>query len=337
VTASAEAADGEPTDADTADAETEGETAAADGRLWTVVPEYGTYALAIGSMILGLLAAPELASQGLQAYDDPSSGINVLYFGGAIAAGTLGILLVQRLGYGKTVFRLVFLGIFGYEAAILAFVFVPGGGLVAGAIGLALFLALWFYPEWYVVDVAGVMLCAAIVAIIGISLVPGLVLAVLVGMAVYDAYSVYVSGHMQSLVDGSLDLAIPMAFVLPRSPAFSLTSVGSLGDLAGEDGGASLLGYGDAVIPGMMAVSAGHFLTDAPALVAWAPYLNAPALGALLGGVVGTAGLHVLLSKLEGAQPALIVLNPAVVGGYLVGALAAGVPLVTALGLEGVV
>lgn len=323
----------EPTDpAET----TEGDPDVADGLLWTVVPEYGTYGLAVLSMVLGLLAAPELAAEGLQAYEDPESSVNVLYFGGAIAAGTVGILLVQRLGYGKTVFRLLFLGIFGYEAAIIALVFLPGGTPVAVAVGAALFLALWFYPEWYVVNVAGVMLCAAIVAIIGISLVPGLVLAVLVGMAVYDAYSVYVSGHMQSLVDGSLDLAIPMAFVLPRSPSFSLTAVGGIGELTDEEGGASLLGYGDAVIPGMMAVSAGQFL-DAPTLLSGAPFLNAPALGALVGGIVGTAALHVLLSKLEGAQPALIVLNPAVIGGYLLGALAAGVPFVTALGLEGVV
>jgi presenilin-like A22 family membrane protease len=314
----------------------ESDAEVADGLFWRVVPEYGTYVLAVLSMLLGLLAAPDLAAEGLQAYDDPSSGVNVLYFGGAVAAGTIGILLVQRLGYGKTVFRMLFLGIFGYEAAIMASVFLPGGTVVAGAVGLGLFLALWFHPEWYVVDVAGVLLCAAIVAIIGISLVPGLVLAILVGMAVYDAYSVYVSGHMQSLVDGSLDLAIPMAFVLPRSPSFSLTAVGGIGDLTDEEGGASLLGYGDAVIPGIMAVSAGQFL-DAPALLAAAPFLNAPALGALIGGIVGTAALHVLLSKLEGAQPALIVLNPTVVGGYLLGALAAGVPLVTALGLEGVV
>ena len=308
-----------------------------DSLLWTVIPKYGTYGLAVISMVLGLLAAPELASQGLQAYDDPSSGINVLYFGGAVAAGTVGILLVQRLGYGKTLFRMLFLGIFGYEAAILAWVFLPGGGVVAGVVGLGLFLALWFHSEWYVVDVAGVMLCAAIVAIFGISLVPGLVLAILVGMAVYDAYSVYVSGHMQSLVDGSLDLEIPMAFVLPRDPSFSLQSVDSIGDLADDEGegGASLLGYGDAIIPGIMAVSAGNFL-DAPALVPWAPFLNAPALGALIGGVLGTIGLHVLLSRLEGAQPALIVLNPAVVICYLLGALAGGVSLVTALGLDGV-
>ncbi len=314
------------------------EPTADDGLLWTLVPKYGTYALAVGSMLLGLLAAPELAAQGVQAYEDPSSGVNVLYFAAAVAAGTVGILLVQRLGYGKTLFRMLFLGIFGYEAAIMALVFLPGGVVVAAAVGVALFLALWFYPEWYVVDAAGVLLCAAIVAIFGISLVPGLVLAILVGMAVYDAYSVYVSGHMQSLVDGSLDLAIPMAFVLPRHPSFSLRSVGSIGDLTDEDGdgGAALLGYGDAIIPGIMAVSAGAFL-DAPALVSWAPFLNAPALGALIGGILGTVALHVLLSKLEGAQPALIVLNPAVIGCYLVGALAGGVPLVTALGLDGVV
>jgi len=309
-----------------------------DSLLWTVIPKYGTYGLAVISMVLGLLAAPELASQGLQAYEDPSSGMNVLYFGGAVAAGTIGVLLVQRLGYGKTLFRMLFLGIFGYEAAILAWVFLPGGSVVAGAVGLGLFLALWFHSEWYVVDVAGVMLCAAIVAIFGISLVPGLVLAILVGMAVYDAYSVYVSGHMQSLVDGSLDLEIPMAFVLPRDPSFSLQSVDSIGDLADDEGegGASLLGYGDAIIPGIMAVSAGNFL-DAPALVSWAPFLNAPALGALIGGILGTIGLHVLLSRLEGAQPALIVLNPAVVVCYLLGALAGGVSLVTALGLDGVI
>jgi presenilin-like A22 family membrane protease len=97
-----------------------------------------------------------------------------------------------------------------------------------------------------------------------------------------------------------------------------------------------ILGLGDAIVPGLLAVSGGQFLAppnaSAEPLIA-GTILNAPALGALVGSVVGLGGLLVLLYAIERAHAGLPVLNACVILGYLGGALAAGVPIATALGL----
>ena len=92
-----------------------------------------------------------------------------------------------------------------------------------------------------------------------------------------------------------------------------------------------LLGLGDAVVPGLLAVSAGQFLPADPLIAG--TIVNAPALGAILGSVVGLGGLLVLLYLIERAHAGLPVLNACVILGYLAGAAAAGVPIATALGL----
>jgi len=92
-----------------------------------------------------------------------------------------------------------------------------------------------------------------------------------------------------------------------------------------------LLGLGDAVVPGLLAVSAGQFLPADPLIAG--TIVNAPALGAILGSVVGLGGLLVLLYLIERAHAGLPVLNACVILGYLAGAAAAGVPVGTALGL----
>jgi presenilin-like A22 family membrane protease len=317
---------------------TTGPLARLDVDLPDVVPVVTTYLLAVVAMALGVLAAPSLSAAGISMNHDPSSAHTLLPMAVGAAFGTLTILAVQKLGYGKLAVRVLFVGVFGYEAAYLSRAFAPGLALPV-ALAVAVVVALWVHPEWYVVDVVGVLFCAGVVAYVGISVVPGLVIAALAAMALYDAYSVYVSEHMQALAGGGLDMDIPMAFVVPHDLGFSLRDLGSLEDLTEGEHDAALLGFGDALFPGMLAVSAGHFLgagTDtvlAPTLVAGVPYLNAPALGALAGGVVGMVGLHALMKYGDGGQPALVVLNPAVVVGYLVGAVAVGVPLTAALGL----
>jgi presenilin-like A22 family membrane protease len=92
-----------------------------------------------------------------------------------------------------------------------------------------------------------------------------------------------------------------------------------------------LLGLGDAVVPGLLVVSAGQFLPADPLIAG--TIVNAPALGAILGSVVGLGGLLVLLYLIERAHAGLPVLNACVILGYLAGAAAAGVPVATALGL----
>jgi presenilin-like A22 family membrane protease len=98
---------------------------------------------------------------------------------------------------------------------------------------------------------------------------------------------------------------------------------------------AFFIGLGDAVMPTVIIASAAFFLPAslAPSLgVPGLPALNLPALTAMIGTF---AGLFTLLwMVLKGrAHAGLPLLNGGAIGGYLVGALATGVPLLTALGL----
>jgi presenilin-like A22 family membrane protease len=89
------------------------------------------------------------------------------------------------------------------------------------------------------------------------------------------------------------------------------------------------------VIPTVIVASAAFFLPASltPSLgVPGLPALTLPALTAMIGTF---AGLFTLLWMVLKGRPhaGLPLLNGGAIGGYLVGALASGVPLLTALGL----
>ncbi|PCR90172.1 presenilin family intramembrane aspartyl protease PSH [Natrinema ejinorense] len=238
-------------------------------------------------------------------------------------------------------------------------------GLAIGA-SLAVGAALLWYPEWYVIDGAGIVMGAGAAALFGISFGPLPALLLLSVLAVYDAISVYGTEHMLDLAEGVMDLKIPVVLVVPMTLSYSYLDAGSTDDVL-EDGGvetsdaaadehtdavetdrtdadtdsqdeggtldrdALFIGLGDAVIPTVLAASAAAFL-DAGVLAVPGLAVNLPALGALLGTL---AGLLVLMYMvLEGrAHAGLPLLNGGAIGGYLLGALAAGLPIATALGL----
>jgi presenilin-like A22 family membrane protease len=290
------------------------------------LPSVLTYLLALLAIAIGVLFGPEVAGTPLQ-MENPGQATSLLPILIGVTIGTLAILLVVRLGAGELLLRLAFVGIFAYLPALGV---TTVWGLPAGVgVGLLTFVLLWVHPEWYVVDAAGVAYVGIANAILGVSLVPGLIVATLAAMAVYDAYSVYVSEHMQSLVEGASVMDIPMGFVVPQRLGFSLPAAGSLLDV---EESVAVLGFGDAFFPGILAVSAGHFL-DAPTLVGGVALLNAPAIGALLGAGLGMVGIHVLQHYVPRSHPALIVLNPAVIAGFLAGAAWAGITPLQALGL----
>lgn len=290
------------------------------------LPGILTYVLALLSIGIGVILGPEMAGTSLQ-MENPSQATSLLPIIVGVTIGTLTILLVVRLDAGELLLRILFVGIFAYLPAIAIATVI--GTLPGVVVGLATFVLLWIHPEWYILNLAGVAYVGVANAILGVSLVPGLIIAMLVGMAVYDAYSVYVSEHMQSLVEGASVMDIPMAFVVPRRLGFSLRDSGSLLDI---DEDVSLLGYGDAFFPGILAVSAGHFV-NGQTLVKGVSLLNAPAVGTLIGAVLGMVGIHILQHFVPRSHPALIVLNPAVILGFLIGSIAAGVPVIDALGL----
>jgi presenilin-like A22 family membrane protease len=345
-----------------ADPADDGEAVADATESTTAIPS-GTYAYAgivacyTATILLGLALTDEIAAMGLAMFQDPGSVGNVGVFAVLLLVATGGMVAAFRYGYGEALVRVFLLGSASTLTAV-AFVALTGVGEIAAsgsvlmglptspasiAVAAVTFAVLWGYPEWYVNDVAAVVFGAAAIPMLGLGFGPFPVVVLLVAWAGYDAYAVYVSGHMQELAAGLGDLKAPIVFVVPHSLEFSMRDpefdlIGD-GDDDEEEGGAdaparseiALLGLGDAIIPGMLAVSAGRFL-DAPAVVP-ALNANAPALGALVGGLVGMAGLLYLVHRVEGAHAGLPPLNAGVLGGYLLGAVAAGIPVTTALGL----
>ncbi|WP_096390869.1 presenilin family intramembrane aspartyl protease PSH [Halopenitus persicus] len=99
------------------------------------------------------------------------------------------------------------------------------------------------------------------------------------------------------------------------------------------DRDAFFIGLGDAVIPAVLVASAATF-SSAPDLGVPILGLNLPALAAM-GGIF--VGLLVLLRwVLRGrAHAGLPLLNGGAIGGYVLGSLAAGIPLLEALGIAG--
>ena len=94
---------------------------------------------------------------------------------------------------------------------------------------------------------------------------------------------------------------------------------------------AFFIGLGDAVMPAVMVASAAFF-SPAPSLGVPAIALNLPALTSLVGTLCGLVVLLWLVLKGR-AHAGLPLLNGGAIGGYLLGALASGISLVSAIGL----
>ncbi|GGM67545.1 presenilin-like A22 family membrane protease [Halarchaeum rubridurum] len=315
----------------------------------------------------GALALVEPFKQaGYQTVQDPQNPLNSAFYVGVLLVATAAILVALKYG-GKRVLRafIVLTGamITAYVAGVLPGVAVAGVNVLPYAAAGVLVVALYVYPEWWVIDLAGVVMGAGAGALFGISfgVLPAIVL--LGALAVYDAISVYGTEHMLTLASGVVELKVPVLLVYPTVRGYSFReraaevaardeedavgtdsdddgdeSTGTETDVDeyegeaethGEDGRDSIMiGLGDAVMPTVMVASAAFFVTDVPH-VAGVPL---PAATAVVG---TTLGLLVLLRMvLQGrAHAGLPLLNGGAILGYLVGALASGLSLVSALGL----
>jgi len=169
---------------------------------------------------LGALAlVPEFAESGYQAVDNPDNPTNSLLYIAAIIAMTGLMLAAFRYDLDQGI-RLLIVGV---SAWLSWYVFSAVVSQLAAAVpAIAVGVALLVYPEWYVIDTAGVLMGAGAAGLFGISfgLLPALLL--LAFLAVYDAISVYGTEHMLSLAEGVMDLNIPVVLVIPLSLSYSL-------------------------------------------------------------------------------------------------------------------
>ncbi|HJH30309.1 MAG TPA: hypothetical protein C5S51_11620 [Methanosarcinaceae archaeon] len=267
------------------------------------------------------LAAP-MQAEDMAAFEDPEATTNSLLYIVFILVFTF-MLLVAIKKNMKWIIQLTILlavafTIYYVLYALLAIT--PISDFTNNAISILLSIAmtvvLYKFPEWYVIDILGLMIGAGCAAIFGISLaiIPTIVLLVL--LAVYDAISVYKTKHMIALADGVMDLKLPILFVIPKHLGYSFRT--EKFDKEGERE-AFFMGLGDAVMPTILVVSAYMFIEQIGPV-------HYPALGAMIGTIVGFFALGILVMKGK-PQAGLPFLNSGVILGYVAGCLLSGSPL----------
>ena len=174
-------------------------------------------------------------------------------------------------------------------------------GVLAGLLTLGLALGGRSRWGWAVQNAVGLVICGAIAAYLGRMLPPPAALLWLAGMLIYDAFAVYVSGHMQTLAEWALTHRLPLVFWIPEDLRTVLRS-----PAPGE--AVWILGFGDVVLPATLTLSAFH-----------AHATPAPALGAMLGGLAG--GLFLAWTPPRRARAGLPFLNGGAMFGYGIGRL----------------
>ncbi|WP_323676994.1 presenilin family intramembrane aspartyl protease PSH [Halorubellus sp. PRR65] len=326
-------------------------------------------ALFLGVQLGGLILVEPLEAADKAFTQNPDDPTNSILYVGAILVMTALMLAAFKYDLDWIVRGFVVVASAGLAWQVFdVLVPSPFGLALAALVGVALVA----YPEWYVIDAAGVLMGGAAAGLFGISfgLLPTLVL--LVVLAVYDAISVYGTEHMLDLADGVMDMKVPVILVLPTSLTYSFLDMqspdnvdtgdedevaadGGNADASAEqdpanaepagdaeddtalDRGAFFVGLGDAVMPTILVASAAHFHTAVPngplpdlglPLVT----MNLPALGAIVGTQLGLVVLLWMVFKGR-AHAGLPLLNGGAIAGYLLCALAAGLPLTAALGL----
>ena len=299
---------------------------------------------------LGALALVEpFKAAGYQPVEDPENPANSLAYVVAILVITALLLGAIRLGLDR-VLRAFIVGAGAYVALFVFQVVLPaplpgiaGFHLVALLAAAALGLALWAYPEWYVVDAGGIVMGVGAAGLFGITfgVLPALLL--LFVLAVYDAISVYGTEHMLALASGVMEMRVPIVLVVPLTLSYSFLDADLPDPASDSDDGelegplerdALFIGLGDAIIPAVLVASVGFFVRDVPGVELAGVVVSLPAAGAMLGTVIG---LVVLLRMVFAgrAHAGLPLLNGGAISGYFVGAVASGLSIAEAVGLPG--
>ncbi len=210
---------------------------------------------------LALLVIGPFEAAGVQpAFENPDALTNIVTIFIIILVITLLILLIAKY-WKKQLIQIIILGAIGYTAA---YVFYPlltliiqqlVAVIITILLAVILVILLYKYPEWYVIDITGIIVGAGAIAIFGISLGVFLVILLLLVLAIYDAISVYKTKHMVDLADTVMDLKLPVLLVVPKVRHYSLIKeTKSLKEKLKEDEerDAFFMGLGDIVMPGIL-------------------------------------------------------------------------------------
>jgi len=268
-----------------------------------------------------LLTNPFVEEGGVQsAFENEDNPLNIVYIIVIMFVMTLVILLIAKF-WKEKIIQFIILGAVGYTSffafflpifsIVLSFTYYEITLAISILCAISLVIALYKYPEWYVIDVAGIVVGVGAIVIFGISLGVLLVIILLAALAVYDAISVYKTKHMIDLADTVMDLKLPVLLVVPKIRHYSLIKeTKRLKEKLEEkeERDAFFLGLGDIVLPGIL-VATVYNKVGLPV-----------ALSVIVGILIGFSVLMIFVMKGK-PQAGLPALCGGAIGGYLISCL----------------
>lgn len=289
------------------------------------IPVIGMAFMLLVVQLIALALSKPLDVNNFKAFENPNSTGNVLIWVAIILIFTAFIFLVIKLNKKWIIqaFILITVGwtlAYVFYAIFSTFLQADINLVLTVILSIALTVVLYKFPEWYVIDIVGIILGAGSASIFGISLniIPTLLL--LVVLLIYDYIAVYQTKHMVALAEGVMDLRLPILLVIPKRWNYSFMNE----KFDKEEREAFFMGLGDAVMPTLLVVSANFFITDAAYYsLPLIGTINIPALGAILGTFAGFSVLMAFVMKGK-PQAGLPFLNGGVILGYIIGSLIAG-------------
>jgi presenilin-like A22 family membrane protease len=263
-----------------------------------------------------LLLSHIFIGAGMKVFEQANDPMNLVWVFITVLGMTLIILLIAKF-WKKQLIQIIILFAVGYTSF---YIFFPLLSLVISnwmvtvfisiILAICLVVVLVKYPEWYIIDLCGIIIGAGAIALFGISLSILLVLILLIGLAIYDAISVYKTKHMIDLADTVMDLKLPVLLVVPKIRHYSLLKETKrlkekLQD--GDEREAFFMGVGDVVMPGILVATTYTTISDGLPI----------ALSVLIGTLVGFAALMVFVIKGK-PQAGLPLLCSGAILGYLI-------------------
>ncbi len=296
-------------------------------RLTKYTPLIGMALMLLLVQLIAVALSEPFEEQEFKAFSNPEDPGNALIWMGIILIFTAIIFIIIKYNKKWLIQAFILIAVAStiyYVFFALFSMFLPEGlsNLLTISLSIALTFVLYKFPEWYVIDIIGVIVGAGASSIFGISLaiIPALVLLIL--LAVYDYIAVYRTKHMVALAEGVMDLKLPILLVIPKHWRYSFLT----DKFDKEEREAFFMGLGDAVMPTILVISANTFVNAGYYTLPLIGAINIPAIGAIIGTLVGFSVLMGFVMKGK-PQAGLPFLNGGVILGYIVGSLIAGSPL----------
>jgi len=267
--------------------------------------------------LLALAFMPSFEISNTRVFENPSSAANPFIYVILIIGFTLLLLIAMKFKRGWVIGGFILISVAMSIFYILT-AFLPL--VISLALTIVMLLLLRFYPEWYVIDIIGIFICAGIASLFGISMTTLPAMILLMILAVYDAISVYKTRHMVTLAEGVINLKAPLLFVVPKTKGYSFREdqVSISSQSAGKAKGAYFLGLGDAIMPTILVISANWSL-HAVGIYG----VNIPSIGTMIGTYIGFLAL--LMTSRDKPQAGLPFLDSGAILGFLAGCILAGV------------